>query len=79
MPDLHVLPGLWTVNLGYSALRNWLDSKFHLINAPLDDKDRYANFLPVPYDWRLSNRYKNGLLLGLPSSADIDSALVSSG
>ncbi len=57
MPDLHVLPGLWTANIGYGALLNWLRSRFHLIEAPQDDPDRFANFLPVPYDWRLSNRY----------------------
>lgn len=57
MPDLHVLPGLWSANIGYDALLNWLRSKFHLIEAPQDDPDHFANLLPIPYDWRLSNRY----------------------
>jgi hypothetical protein len=57
MPDLHVLPGLWSANIGYDALLDWLRSRFHLVEAPPDDPDRFANLLPVPYDWRLSNRY----------------------
>lgn len=57
MPDLHALGGIWTVNLGYSTLISSLKSQFCLIDAPLNDPDRYANFLPIPYDWRLSNRY----------------------
>ncbi len=57
MPDLHVLPGLWSANIGYDALLRWLRSTFHLIEAPQDDPDHFANLLPIPYDWRLSNRY----------------------
>lgn len=57
MPDLHILPGLWSANIGYGVLLNWLRSKFHLIEAPQDDPERCANLLPIPYDWRLSNRY----------------------
>lgn len=56
MPDLHILPGIWSAQIGYGQLLDWLPSKFHLIQAPLDDPDRFANFLPFPYDWRLSNR-----------------------
>ena len=69
MPDLHVLPGVWTANIGYGALLRWLRSRFHLIEAPLDDPDRYANFLPVPYDWRLSNRYNGRRLKSIVEPA----------
>ncbi|MGH9217498.1 MAG: esterase/lipase family protein [Acidimicrobiales bacterium] len=48
MPDLHVLPGIWTPIKGYTRL---LDKLTSLGYHP------GANLLPVPYDWRLSNRY----------------------
>ncbi len=57
MPDLHVLPGVWSWNLGYSKLLDGLRSRFHLVEASPSDPDRIPNLLPVPYDWRLSNRY----------------------
>ncbi|NCA71232.1 MAG: hypothetical protein EOM91_14235 [Sphingobacteriia bacterium] len=57
MPDLHILPGIWSAQIGYSGLLDWLQSRFHLIQAPLDNPDRFANFVPFSYDWRLSNRY----------------------
>jgi len=46
MPDLHVLPGLWSANIGYDVLLTWLRERC----GP-------SQVLPVPYDWRLSNRY----------------------
>src|ERR1019366_10450222 len=55
MPDLHVLPGIWTANIGYGKLLDWLQTRFHLIGPA--DASRIPNLLPVPYDWRLSNRY----------------------
>lgn len=69
MPDLHVLPGLWSANIGYDALLHWLRSRFHLIEAPQDDPDRFANLLPIPYDWRLSNRYNARRLKSLVEPA----------
>jgi pimeloyl-ACP methyl ester carboxylesterase len=54
MPDLHVLPGLWSWHLGYEVLLDWLRSRFGLVDAR---PDRPGNLLAVPYDWRLSNRY----------------------
>jgi hypothetical protein len=54
MPDLHVLPGLWSANIGYGVLVEWLRT-----THALDD----GQLLPFPYDWRLSNRY-NGRRLG---------------
>jgi pimeloyl-ACP methyl ester carboxylesterase len=56
IPDLHIVPGLWTANLGYGRLLEFLRSRFHLVEASPADPDRCANFLPFPYDWRLSNR-----------------------
>ena len=55
MPDLHMLGGLWTVHLGYSALCTWLQRQFDLI--PVTDDGPPGNLLTFPYDWRLSNRY----------------------
>ena len=69
MPDLHILPGIWTANIGYEALLHWLRSKFDLIEAPLDDPDRSANLLPVAYDWRLSNRYNGRRLKSIVEPA----------
>lgn len=69
MPDLHILPGLWSANIGYDALLNWLRSKFHLIVAPQDDPNRFANLLPIPYDWRLSNRYNGRRLKSIVEPA----------
>ena len=54
MPDLHVLPGFWTVQLGYERLLSWLESAFGLVRVTAGGPP--GNFLPVPYDWRLSNR-----------------------
>lgn len=55
MPDLHVLPGIWTVNLGYTTLLSWLRRTFALV--PAHDGGPPGNLLEFPYDWRLSNRY----------------------
>jgi len=58
MPDLHVLPGLWTANIGYEKLLAFLRSpRFGLVEAGAVPPDQPANLLPVPYDWRLSNRF----------------------
>jgi pimeloyl-ACP methyl ester carboxylesterase len=54
MPDLHVLPGLWSWNIGYGVLLDWLRSRFGLVDTR---PDRAGNLVAVPYDWRLSNRY----------------------
>ena len=54
MPDLHVLPGIWTAVKGYDRLLARLRT--------LGYRDG-ANLIPVPYDWRLSCRY-NACRLG---------------
>ena len=55
MPDVHVLPGLWTAHVGYGSLLAWLESTFGLVQVIPGGAP--GNFLPVAYDWRLSNRY----------------------
>jgi pimeloyl-ACP methyl ester carboxylesterase len=49
MPNLHVLPGIWTPIRGYTTLLKRL--------RRLGYTEESGNLLPVPYDWRLSNRY----------------------
>lgn len=61
VPDIHVVPGLWSVNLGYSKLLSWLFKTFHLFQhnprADLADMDRpIPNLVCFGYDWRLSNK-----------------------
>jgi|WetSurMetagenome_2_1015567.scaffolds.fasta_scaffold15175_2 pimeloyl-ACP methyl ester carboxylesterase len=57
MPDLHLLPGIWSAHIGYGKLLDWLRTRFHLIEPSPEDPSRIPNLLAVPYDWRLSNRY----------------------
>lgn len=58
MPDLHVLPGVWTANIGYGKLCAFLRSpRFGLVAAGTVPPQQPVNLLPVPYDWRLSNRF----------------------
>jgi hypothetical protein len=61
MPDLHILPGFWTVNIGYDAILAWLEQRFGLIRV--SDGGPPGNLFPFPYDWRLSNRYNGQRLL----------------
>src|ERR1022692_1763314 len=62
MPDLHVLPRLWTPVKGYDRILARLRSLGY--REPGADSDAPpGNLLPVPYDWRLSCRY-NGQRLG---------------
>ncbi|GAA4287655.1 lipase/acyltransferase domain-containing protein [Georgenia daeguensis] len=63
MPDLHVVPGLWSVEIGYAALRDWLRRTFDVVTIADATAERPANYLEFPYDWRLSNRY-NARALG---------------
>jgi hypothetical protein len=61
MPDLHVLPGIWTPLKGYTTVIDRLASRgFRLVSADLQTPP--GNLLPVPYDWRLSNRYNGNRL-----------------
>lgn len=51
MPDLHLLPGLWTID-GYGKLVHNLRKRFQLTFAT---ESHAGNLLLFPYDWRLSN------------------------
>ncbi len=63
MPDLHVLPGLWTPARGYDTLLDFLTRQG--LRPVSDDPDAPAgNLLAVPYDWRLSNRFNGARLAG---------------
>ena len=61
MPDLHVLPGLWTPVKGYSPL---IERLTRIGCRPVSDEQGAppGNLLLVPYDWRLSNRYNGARL-----------------
>ena len=54
MPDLHVLPGIWTPVKGYDVLMGRLRSLGYREPVPGGPA---GNLIPVPYDWRLSCRY----------------------
>ncbi len=69
MPDLHLLPGIWSANIGYGKLLDWLRTRFHLIEPSPEDPSRIPNLLPMPYDWRLSNRYNGRRLKGIVEPA----------
>ena len=56
MPDLHVLPGIWTPVKGYDTLLARLRSP-RLPRTRPDPAAPPGNLLPVAYDWRLSCRY----------------------
>jgi pimeloyl-ACP methyl ester carboxylesterase len=62
MPDMHVVPGIWTVNIGYERLVGWFRDNFDVVEADRSDPDRVVNFVQFPYDWRLSNRYNARVL-----------------
>lgn len=61
MPDLHVVPGIWTPIRGYSSLLKRLRG--------LGFDEQRGNLLPVAYDWRLSNRYNARRLASLVEPA----------
>jgi hypothetical protein len=52
MPDLHVLPGVWSPIKGYSGLIGELRDRLGLIEP---SPERAGNLIAFPYDWRLSN------------------------
>ena len=60
MPDLHVLPGIWTAVKGYDRLLARLRTLGYREPGP---GAPVGNLIPVAYDWRLSCRY-NGKRLG---------------
>ena len=56
LADIHVIPGLWSVSIGYEGMLAWFRTKFDVVEAGHADATRPVNFVPFPYDWRLSNR-----------------------
>jgi len=56
MPDIHVIPGIWSVSIGYESMIGWFRERFDIVEESASDPDRIANFVTFPYDWRLSNR-----------------------
>ncbi|MCG5437838.1 esterase/lipase family protein [Micromonospora foliorum] len=64
MPDLHVLPGIWTPIKGYDRVLNRLRSLGYRESVNHPDAPP-GNLLPIAYDWRLSNRYNGRRLARL--------------
>jgi pimeloyl-ACP methyl ester carboxylesterase len=56
MPDLHLLPGIWTPVKGYDVLLDRLRALGYRERDSHPDAPS-GNLLPIAYDWRLSNRY----------------------
>ncbi len=54
--DVHVIPGIWTPIKGYSPLVE----RLRTLGYREPTADTPGNLLPMPYDWRLSNRYTAG-------------------
>jgi pimeloyl-ACP methyl ester carboxylesterase len=50
--DIHVIPGIWSVSIGYEQMMSWFRSNFEVVEPGAG----VANFVQFPYDWRLSNR-----------------------
>lgn len=55
LPDIHVIPGIWSVSIGYERMTTWFRDTFEVVEAG-HDPTRAVNFVQFPYDWRLSNR-----------------------
>ena len=36
MPDLHILPGIWSANIGYEKLLDWLRTRFNFVEPSLN-------------------------------------------
>jgi len=70
MPDLHLLPGIWTPVKGYDLLLKRLRSLGYRDVSP-DPGAPPGNLLPLGYDWRLSNRW-NGQWIGTQVEPALD-------
>ena len=79
MPDRHAIPGLWTPVKGYDRLLKRLrriglhDTGPHDTGphdtGPHDTGREPGNLLPIPYDWRLSNRHNGQRLAAIVEPA----------
>jgi pimeloyl-ACP methyl ester carboxylesterase len=68
MPDLHVLPGVWTAVKGYDKLLSRLRSLGYREQSAGADAPP-GSLLPIAYDWRLSCRLNAARLAGLVEPA----------
>jgi pimeloyl-ACP methyl ester carboxylesterase len=68
LPDLHILPGIWAPGKGYDRLLARLSGLGYREAAPGAGAPP-GNLLPVPYDWRLSNRYNGQRLKSIVEPA----------
>jgi pimeloyl-ACP methyl ester carboxylesterase len=59
MPDIHVIPGVWSVSIGYEHMTNWFRTTFDVVES---ESAGVVNFVQFPYDWRLSNRNSAAVL-----------------
>jgi pimeloyl-ACP methyl ester carboxylesterase len=59
MPDIHVIPGVWSVSIGYEHITNWFRNTFDVVES---ESAAPVNFVQFPYDWRLSNRNSAAVL-----------------
>jgi pimeloyl-ACP methyl ester carboxylesterase len=55
LTDIHVIPGIWSVSIGYERITQWFRETFAAVEAG-GGAPAAVNFVPFPYDWRLSNR-----------------------
>lgn len=60
LPDVHVIPGLWTANIGYQKVIDWLKVTFGLRTDT--GTGSAGNLIEFAYDWRLSSRYNARVL-----------------
>jgi hypothetical protein len=70
MPDLHLLPGIWTPVKGYDVLVKRLRSLGYRDVSP-DLAAPPGNLLALGYDWRLSNRW-NGQWIATQAEPALD-------
>jgi hypothetical protein len=54
LDDIHVIPGIWSVTIGYDRQMQWFRDTFDVVET--GDTSRAPNLAAFPYDWRLSNR-----------------------
>ncbi len=59
IPDIRLPFGLWTFDLGYSKLLDFLRNTFEVND---DQRRGPVNLVAFPYDWRLSNRFNGEAL-----------------
>lgn len=65
MPSIHGIPGFWSGIRGYEPLITHLTD----LGYRRSTDQSAGNLLPVPYDWRLSNRYNGQRLVGIVEPA----------